>query len=157
MPSRLFAPRARLTLAGAALLVSACYRYVPFEGAPAAASGSEVRLYLTPEGTSQLEPTLGPQTTVVAGRVSGAADAGVPLIVSSTTKAYGGSARWIGERVVIPTGVIARGERRVLDRRRSWLTGGGALLVSVVSFAILRSVTGGGSGDDGSPGPGPTP
>jgi hypothetical protein len=146
----------RVLGAACALLLAGCYRYVPLGGAPAPA-GSEVRLYLTPEGTSGLESSLGPQTTVVAGRVDAGRDGGLSVVVSSTTKAYGGTMRWMGERVTIPLGAIARGERRVLDRRRTLLAGGAVALAAAGGFALLRAVSGEGSGDDG-PGPiGPSP
>jgi len=123
-----------------------------------------VRLYLTPEGSSRVAPTLGPQTTVIAGRAegrvpndgpAGGGDA-VSVLVSSTTKAYGGTMRWVGERVTIPIGAIARSEHRVLDRRRTLLAGGGVALAAAAGYALLRATGGGGAGDDAGP-PVPAP
>jgi hypothetical protein len=136
------------------LLLSGCYRYVPVAAAPA--PGAEVRLYLTPDGASRLAPALGPQTAIVAGRVEASRDEGVSLVMSSTTKAYGATTRWIGERVTIPAAAIARGERRVLDRRRSLLAGAGVALATAAGYAVLRAVRGGGA-DAGGGGPTPTP
>ena len=146
--------RYRLTHAACALLLGGCYRYVPFTPA-AVAPGTELRLYLTGEGSARVAPTLGAQTTVVAGRADGAGDP-LRLMVSSTTKEWGGTVRWVGERVTIPLGAIARGERRVLDRRRTTLVGAGVAAATVAAYAVLRAVTGGGS-DDGGPAPVPTP
>ena len=146
----------RVTSAACALLLSGCYRYAPF--APAAtAPGTEVRVYLTPQGTSRVAPTLGPETTVVAGRADAGRDGGMALLVSSTTKAYGGTVRWMGERVTIPLGVIARSERRVLDRRRTALAAGAVALAAGAGYAILRAVNGGGSADGSDPPPPPSP
>lgn len=139
----------------AALLVAGCYRYVPAP-APPPAPGDEVRLYLTPAGTAGVAATLGPETTVVAGRTeAGTADA-VRVLVASTTKAYGAVTPWVGERVTIPIAAIARSEHRVLDRRRSLLAGGAVAVAGAAAYAILRAVRGGGSGA-GSDQPVPTP
>lgn len=161
---RLRATAARATSAALALLCAGCYRYVPLPPGAAPAAGAEVRYHLTPEGTSRVAPALGPQTTVVAGRVDpGAGDGmrdgmrdGVRLLVSSTTKAYGATVQWVGERVTIPAGAVARGEQRVLDRRRTLLVGGGVTLAAAAGYAILRAVSGGGGGAGADP-PTPTP
>ena len=142
-----------------ALLLSGCYRFVPRPGTPAPAPpppGAEVRLYLSPDGASRLAPALGPQTAIVAGRVEASRDEGVSLVMSSTTKAYGATTQWIGERVTIPVAAVARGERRVLDRRRSALAGVGVALATAAGYALLRAVRGGGA-DAGGDGPGPAP
>lgn len=162
-------PRARAPVTACALLLAGgvlpgCYRYAPLPPSAAPTPGSEVRLHLTPEGSSRVAPTLGPQTTVVAGRTEGGAPNGetvgggdaVSVLVSSTTKAYGGTMRWVGERVTIPVGAIARSEHRVLDRRRTLLAGSGVALAAVVGYALLRATSGGGAGDDVGP-PVPAP
>jgi hypothetical protein len=141
--------------ASALLLLSGCYRYAPFAAASPVA-GAEVRLHLTPEGSRQLAPSLGAQTTIVVGRADASGDDRLSLLVSSTTKADGGTVRWVGERATIPLGVIARGERRVLDRRRTLLAGGGVALATAAGYALLRAVNGSGSGDGSDP-PTPTP
>lgn len=162
-------PRARATATACVLLLAAavlpgCYRYAALPSSVAPASGADVRLHLTPEGSSRVASTLGPQTTVVVGRAEGrTADGGsagagdaVSVLVSSTTKAYGGTVRWVGERVTIPVGAIARSEHRVLDRRRTLLAGGGVALAAAAGYALLRATGGGGAGDDVGP-PGPAP
>src|SRR5689334_8972396 len=72
MRSMSSAPRALRLLAAAVLLYvpSGCYRYVPAEPlAPTAVPpGTGVRLYLTPQGMTALEPRLGPRTAAVIGR-----------------------------------------------------------------------------------------
>lgn len=144
-----------MSVACALLLLPGCYRYAPVAAA-GTAPGSEVRLHLTPEGSSRVASSLGPETTVVTGRVDAGRGDQLSLVVSSTTKAYGGTVRWIGERVTIPLDVIARSERRVLDRRRTLLAGGGVALATVAGYALLRAVNGSGSGD-GSDTPVPAP
>lgn len=156
-------PNARRTSAVCALLLAGCYRYAPLPPAAAATPGAEVRLYLTPDGSRRVAPTLGAQTTVVTGRAErgpgergpderGRNDA-LLLLVSSTTRAYGGTTQWVGERVAIPLDAIAQSERRVVDRPRSLLAGGGVALAAVAGYAILRAVRGGGSSAGGDPPP----
>jgi hypothetical protein len=161
MPSTPIAPRVTTKLASlaTAVLLAGCYHYVPVPAAPAAPppAGADVRLYLTPQGMTELEPRLGPQTASVIGRVSDASDGAVTLVVSETRKAYGGAAvRWIGERVTIPAATIARAERRALDRRRTAIMSASVLLATVAGFAILAATTGEGRGGDNG-GPSPTP
>ena len=155
-------PRAPRLVAAAVLLhvLSGCYRYVPTDGAatPAVPAGAEVRLYLTPQGMTALEPRLGPRTAAVVGRVGDSGDGVVSLVVSETRKSDGGApVRWIGERVAIPVASIARVERRTLDRRRTVLAGALAALAAGATFALLATFGGGGNGDDGGGGGLPTP
>jgi hypothetical protein len=142
-----------------AVALAGCYRYVPVDARePAAEPGSEVRLYLSTDGAKELEPKLGAQTAAVEGRVSAVRPDAVDVVVSSTTKAYGGQpVRWVGEQVTIPRAAITRSERRTLDRRRTIVAGGTAVLSTVATFLILKAVTGSASGSDGGGDPGPTP
>ena len=162
-------PRAPRLVAAAVLLhvLSGCYRYVPADGAAngaaigaavVAPSGADVRVFLTPQGMTALEPRLGPRTAAVVGRVGDVGDGVVTLVVSETRKTDGGApVRWIGERVAIPTASIARIERRTLDRRRTVLAAALAALAAGATFALLAALSGGGEGEDGAGGPVPTP
>jgi hypothetical protein len=152
------APRAPRLVAAAVLLsvLSGCYRYVPAEPTVPPPTGADVRLYLTPQGMTELAPRLGPSTAAVIGRVGATGDGVVTVRVSETRKSDGGaSVRWIGEQVAIPTATIARAERRTLDRRRTVLAAVLGALGVGAAFAILASAGGGGHGDDG--GGNPTP
>jgi hypothetical protein len=151
-------PLHSLRLLGLCTLLSsgACYRYVPLEVA-APPPGTDVRLYLTPQATTELTPRLGPETTSVIGRVTSADATALTLVVSETGKLGGGSVRWVGERVELPLGLVHRGERRVRDRRRTLIAGGIAAAATAGAFFILRAVAGGGSGEDNGGGGGPTP
>jgi len=137
--------------------LAACYRNVPVDPAPLA-PGSAVRLYLTGDGTAQLASRLGPQTLAVDGRVDSVGAGGVTVVVSQTTKTFGGTIAWMGERVTIPTGDIARAEARVLDRRRTVTLAAGAAGVALAAMAALIAQHGSGSGQENpGGGPGPTP
>ena len=132
------------------LLLAGCYRYVPLEGAPA---GSDVRLYLTPDGARAVEPVLGPQTRLVAGRLGAEQDGSVAVAVSSTTSSHGITTSWVGDLVTIPRDAIARAQLRVLDRRRTALVAGGVVLAAITGFAVME-LGGGGQGTGGTT---PTP
>ncbi len=158
MPVRLTGARP----AGAALclppllLLAGCYRYVPVAGAAAPAPGAEVRLHLTPAGSAHVAPALGAQTVFVAGRAERAGGDSLRLRLAESVGPTGATTRWVGERVTLPLGAVARGEQRVLDRRRSFLAGAGAVLGAAAGYALLRAASGGGAGAGGDP-PIPTP
>jgi hypothetical protein len=140
---------------GALALAAACYRSVPVDPAPLP-PGADVRLYLTGDGTAQLAPRLGPQTVAVDGRVDSVGAGGVTVVVSRTTKQFGDKVAWVGERVTIPTGVIARAEHRVLDRRRTFTVAASAAGVALAVMVALIATHGNGAGSQ-TPGDGPTP
>ncbi|AHG92384.1 hypothetical protein J421_4849 (plasmid) [Gemmatirosa kalamazoonensis] len=141
---------------GLALAASACYRNVPLDPAPLA-PGAAVRLYLTGDGTARLEPRLGPQTLAVDGRVDSVGAGGVTVVVSQTTKTYGGTIAWMGERVTIPTTVIARAEQRVLDRRRTIAVAASAAGAALAAMFVLIAQHGGGTPEPPGGPTGPSP
>ena len=125
----------------------------------AVAPCADVRLSLTPAGTTELVPILGSQTTAVEGRVLGASDTGYLLAISGTLKAgsrYGAASPshtvWGGDSVTIPGAAVGSVERRLLDSRRTTLL---AILGAATATATVRVVVhalggkSGGSGDGG--------
>jgi len=134
----------RLPLA-AGLALSACYQYVP-SGTAAAPAGSEVRLVLSPAGTSALVPILGRETTAVEGRVSSLSDTGYVVAVSGTLKrgpsldgvSEVSRTTWAGEMVTIPRADVASVERRSLEPRRTAVA---AVLGAALAFATVRLIT----------------
>lgn len=155
---RVFASRGRAAAALSLALCAGCYRYVPLPaaGGPAFAPGSEVRLYLTPEGSARVASALGAPATFLAGRTERADRDSLSLLVSESgaVGAVGAVAttRWVGERVMLPIGAVERGERRLLDRRRSLLVGAGVLLAAATGFVALRAAAGGGAEGGRDPG-----
>lgn len=146
----------RLTALAALVGATACYRSV--DAPPAAlAPGAVVALFLTPDGERALAPRLGEATTIVEGRVERTDTAGVALVVSRTTKRYGGTVPWLGERVTVPAGAIAEARARVVDRRRTTLATLGVAAAAVAALAVLVAQHGTGRGDEGGGGGGPTP
>lgn len=136
---------ALLALAGSTL--GGCYRYRPAE-ALHAQPGEQVRLQLTRAGAEAVASRLGPETAVVEGRVRADSGDGIQMTVLQTTRwGDGGLIRWTGESVTIPRTAIARTEQRTLDRGRSVVAGGVAILATIGTFLILKATTGGGSGE----------
>ena len=153
---RLSFARTVALLALAASTLSGCYRYRPTETLRVQ-SGEQIRLQMTRAGAEAVAARLGPETAVVEGRVRADGASGIQMTVLQTTRwGDGGLIRWTGELVTIPHDAIARTELRTLDRGRSVMAGGVAVLATIGTFLILRATTGGGSGD--TPGvPSPTP
>lgn len=142
-----FVPRARAAAVAWLALCAGCYRYVPLPAADAQAftPGSEVRLYLTPEGSARVASALGAPATFLAGRTERADRDSLSVLVNETGADRAvATTRWVGERVMLPIGAVARGERRLLDRRRSLLVGAGVVLAAATGFFALRAVAGGG-------------
>jgi len=141
----------------ALLLLAACYRYVP-STRDALAPGAEVRVALTPAGTSQLVPVLGNQTTAVEGRVLNATDTSYVLALSGTLKSLGGNGSssvsrtiWAGDSVAIPGLAVGGVERRLLDSKRTTLlaivgTAAATATVRVLVHAFGGKSSGGGDG-----------
>jgi hypothetical protein len=80
----------------------------------------------------------------------------VLVVAESWADASAAPVRWVGERVTLPAAAVAGVERRALDRRRSLVGVGGAVLAIVGSVLALRAVSGKGGGETISGG-GPPP
>jgi hypothetical protein len=141
----------------ALLLLTACYRYVP-STRDALAPGAEVRVSLTPAGTSQLVPVLGNQTTAVEGRVLNATDTSYVLALSGTLKSLGGNGSssvsrtvWAGDSVAIPGAAVGGVERRLLDSKRTTLLAIVGTAAATATVRVLVHAFGGksSSGGDG--------
>lgn len=143
--------------AASLLLLAACYRYVP-STRDALAPGAEVRLSLTPEGTSRLVPVLGNQTTAVEGRVLAASDTAYVLSLSGTLKTLGSNGSstlsrtiWAGDSVAIPGVVVGGVERRLLDSKRTTVLAIVGAAAATATVRVLVHALGGKSsgGSDG--------
>ncbi|MEP7384105.1 MAG: hypothetical protein ABI910_20675 [Gemmatimonadota bacterium] len=149
-------PRSLALLAIAASTLGGCYRYQAPESLHPQ-PGEQLRLQLTRAGAETVAARLGPETAVVEGRVRADSADGIQMTVLQTTRwGDGGLIRWTGEPVTIPRAAIARTEQRTLDRRRSFVAGGIAVLATVGTFLLLKATTGGGSGETSGV-PSPTP
>ena len=144
----------RCTVLAVALASVACYDYHPATEASTAA-GNEVRLSLTDRGSIDLAPLIGPQITKIDGTLTIVADTMLVLRVTSVINRVGFSSSWSGEQLRVPKGVVSRIERRSLNRKKSWLVGGGSLAAIALAGLSFDLIGGGGGGRTGGNGGGP--
>ena len=139
----------RLVLAAAAVPTAGCYRYVPSPAVAAmGVAGGTVRLRLGDDAAARASEQLGTRTASVAGRLADLAGDSLVLVVTESWPADGGApVRWVGERVTLARGGVTAVETRALDRRRSLLVVGGAVLAIVGSVLALRAVSGEAGGE----------
>ncbi len=146
---RLLAVTGSLGLAHAA----ACYEYVPATVATPAA-GSEVRLQLTPEGTTDLAQYFGPRVVAVDGKLSSVAADGAMLIAASSVQIVDGARqRWTGAgAVAVPTKYVTGVQLRTVDRRKSTIAG--VVIVGCLAAAGTLFMRGGSGNAPTGTGPG---
>ena len=99
---------------GLAACVPACYSYVPGDGA-ALAVGSHVSIELNAEGRGTLGRELGADPTKLDGVVLRADSIGLDLAVRDVENGRGDLSRWNGERVELPSRLIAAVHERRLS------------------------------------------
>ena len=138
--------RAALSCALAGLTaLGGCYRYTPMSDAPG--TGSDVRIHLTPSGTTSLAPVLGAGTTSISGRIISAADSGVVIAVSETSGPRG-RVPWAGEHIALPRDVLGSAERRSMDRRRTVKVVAVGVGAAAVMALLVNSIASRAGGDD---------
>ena len=147
----------RLLRPAVLLLLAGCYRYVP-STRDVLAPGADVRLSLTPSGTTELVSILGSQTTAVEGRVLSTTDTGYVIAMSGTLKAVSSfpgappsHTVWGGDAVTIPGAAVGGIERRRLDSRRTTLFAvlGAATAAATVRVLVHALGSKSGGSDDG--------
>jgi len=134
----------------AALVLSACYTYVPL-ATPSPAPGSYLALTLTDSGSEALTRYLGPNVRVVRGRYLATGDRGLLVSVSSLATQRGDELSWAGETVTLPTGAIASIEVRRLAKGSSALLAGASVAGVVATVGAVNLIGGGSSSGSGSP------
>jgi ABC-type uncharacterized transport system auxiliary subunit len=134
-----------------ASLTAGCYTTRPLTTTQPAV-GQHVVLQLTDQGSVDMTPLIGAQMTAIEGDVTAAADGQIVLRVTRTEQRNGLDVTWAGEPVAVPRGAIATMRERTLDKRRSWLFGGGiAALAITLAILVGTGVLGGGSGEGDPP------
>ena len=114
-------PLARqLAVASLLAVASACYRFTPVEGGTPA-TGTEVRLELTDEGSLRMAPLIGPRISAIDGRVLDPGDTAIVLAVESVVASGGRTMAWSQERLPVPRSAVASVRTRTLDRKRTWI------------------------------------
>jgi hypothetical protein len=133
-----------LSWVAASTLTTGCYRYIPGpQTVPGV--GEEVRVRLTSDGSTVMVPLVGADVTAIGGRVTARSDSAYALSVGETLKRAGVTAVWNGEPVTVPVTAIAGVDRRVLDKRKTFLVSGLAVAAGALAAVVISAVTGGGS------------
>jgi hypothetical protein len=135
-------------------LAAGCYRYDPAPGVTPV-TGDEVRFTLSQEAAQELAPVLGARTRSLTGRILADGGTAYTFAVDRTFKDDGVVVVWAGDRVSIPRSGVAQTDRRVLDRKKSMLVTGGAILGALVATVVLAQLKG--EGNPGQPPPPPPP
>jgi hypothetical protein len=124
-----------------------CYRYTPATN-PVPVAGSVVRLELSSSGAERLTPVLGQNTTAVDGTILAANDTAFIVSMAGTQKRDEQSLRWAGERVTIPRNAVQSVATRTLDKKKTLLVAGFAIL-GAVGLKLMLSLEALAGGDDG--------
>ena len=139
--------------AGALLVLSACYKYVPVES-PAPPVGETVAFEITDRGRVELGDRLGAGVKEVHGQLVGP-DGGEFLIrVFRVIQLDGSSSLWSGETVRLDRDYVGRVKTRELSKTRTWLLAAG---VTATAVWLITSRTLSGLFNDDEPGPEPPP
>jgi hypothetical protein len=119
----------------AAVGASGCFAY---RSAPPAAVrvGQEVRVTLTPAGAEEIRQQVGPRVETLGGRVIAPRDSVLTVAVTQLSRARGSDEFWTGDSVIVPIHALRALSVRQLDRKRTWLAVGGAL----VAVFVMRHV-----------------
>jgi hypothetical protein len=141
---------------GAALVAAAalggCYRYAPVTPA-ALPTSARVRVGLSAEGASALEPTVGTAVSAVEGAL--VRQGGDTLVVRADKllTTAGVDVAWSGGDLRLPAAWRGEVTRRRLSPGRSALLAAGGAAVSVAVIALVRSLgdSQGGPGAGGGP------
>lgn len=130
-----------------------CYSYVR-SPAPAPPLGREVQVELTDPGVVEIAHLVGPNVTMLRGRVTGGTEDSLVLAMQSVTKRNGTEEYWVGEPITVSRSRIATiGVRKVSAWRTGLFVGVLATGVIAVGTAIVRNL-GAGGGDSPKPPPG---
>jgi hypothetical protein len=134
----------------AALLVGACYEYLPARDS-ATLTGRRVQLSLTDSGMVAMARQVGPSVEAIEGTLLADSAGAYVVGVSLTRMRTGAEMDWRGERLTVPHALVSSFAERRFSRSRS--TFAGALMT-----AGLVAATVGLRGDGGATGGGvPTP
>lgn len=129
-------------------ILSGCYKYVP-ETAESPMLGVEYRAHLTPSGASSLAPVLGQSVIAVDGRFVELQQNTWRVAVSATHRAEDPRPTiWQGESISVPRDLVARLERRELDRNRTIRATALAVGAGLATGALIAAIGGKVSGSD---------
>jgi hypothetical protein len=128
------------------VLSAGCYRYVPAR-LGAVPEGTSVRLHVSPEGASRVEPVIGTAAAELVGVLERWSN---EVVIAVRVPAGAGVVdRGLENRIVLMPAEVVAIEVRERDRTRTTLlTAGGVALVGGAAVAALSGVFGGSSNND---------
>jgi hypothetical protein len=129
-------------LALAAGVATGCYSHVSLPSP--APVGREIQLDINDRGRVALGDSLGPSVRFVDGRLASVSESTYVLNVSSVGYVNGTENKWSGERLAVRSSLVGSVREKRLDRGRTFLTIGAAV-VATVAFIVTRSLAGSGS------------
>lgn len=129
-----------LLLSGATTCCIACQTYTA-ESVASLAPGSDIRVTLAPQGSTELANIVGIGAGTIEGKVVTNDATGVRLEAAGVQRTDGNTLRLYGKSILLPAGAVAVAEVKHTDVGRSLLAAG-----AVVGGALLVAHMGGGSG-----------
>jgi hypothetical protein len=128
-----------------------CFKYVPISTG-ATATGSDVRVRLSPEGSGELSRVIGASINTVDGQLTAvSADSAIAIAAQWVQTPQGLRERWTGAPTfTLPRSYFSSVERRALDRGKSTI----AAVAVVGAMALIGTVAMRGGGSEGGRDPG---
>jgi len=123
-----------------------CYNLQPVVGNPLPL-GTQVGLDINDAGRAVLGGSMGPEISLIEGRLVARDSVGYTLSVSQVHLFRGGEQVWSGERVVVKSEYVSSLRERKLSRGRTAAMV--AASVGVVALIVRQSIVGSLFGDDG--------
>lgn len=108
--------------------------------------GQRARIELSPAGAADLASSIGPNATIIDGRVLTAGDSGITLAVTQIARTVGPEEFLKDESLTIPRGGASTFQVRELDRERTVLAIGSIIAAAFVARKATTEAPLGGSG-----------
>lgn len=125
---------------------SGCYTLQPVVGNPLPL-GTQIGVSITDAGRVALGGSMGPEISLIEGRLVSRDSAGYVLAVSMVHFLRGGEQVWTGERIRIKTEHVGQvSERKLSKGRTAAFT---AVGVGILAVIVRQSIVGSLFGDDG--------
>ena len=137
-------------------LQTACYSYQPV-ARPLAPANQRLRVFLTPDGTTELAKYLGPRVALVEGVLADVQpDGALSVAVEWVQTVDGARQPWTGEgRVAFPAAYVGSVQQHTLSPGRSAIAAvsitGAVIALAVIALRTVGSQGGGGDGTGGPP------
>jgi hypothetical protein len=136
--------------------LAGCYRNVPVAQPTQLATGAQVRIQLTLDGTQAMARQLGPEVRSVLGLVDAVRNDTVHITLQESRTLSGQVLASSGSKAGIPRALIAEMSLRETNRKRSILAAALAIGAAIVLILVASGAVGGG-GQDGTQPPPPPP